>query len=94
MAMVSDDRSRIIDLGETSWEQIDPKRLPKLVPYPRPRRDFLPAVMSHVYLVHTVDRNSDLYVLFRVEAITQQGTCDITWKRIKEPRAAIDGKKQ
>ena len=87
VAMVSDDRSRMIDLGATTWEELDMDKLEKRPPYPRPRREFVPAVTGHIYLVHTVDRNTDLYALFRVEKITQKGTCDITWKRIKPPGA-------
>lgn len=83
VTMVADDRSRIVDLGEIDWGQLDTKRLAKLPPHPQPRREFVPSAVGHVYLVHTVDRNSDLYALFRVEAVDQQqGTCDITWRLV------------
>lgn len=87
VTMVSDDRSRIIDLGKMDWEQLDTTQLQKLPPHPMPRRDFVPSTEGHIYMVHTVDRNSDLYALFRVEAIQrQQGTCDITWRRLDPPQ--------
>lgn len=85
VTMVSDDRSRIVDLGEMSLEQLDVNQLRKLPPHPRPQREFLPAVVGHVYLVHTVDRNTDLYALFRVDQLHQNNTCDISWKRIETP---------
>ena len=87
VTMVSDDRSRIVDLGKTEWKQLDTTRLAELPPHPRPRREFVPTVLGHIYLVHTVDRNSDLYALFRVEAVHEQkGTCDITWRLVDAPQ--------
>ncbi len=87
VTMVSDDRSRIVDLGKIDWGQLDTTRLAKLPPNPQPRREFVPSSEGHIYLVHTVDRNSDLYALFRVEAIQrQQGTCDITWRLVDAPQ--------
>ena len=46
-----------------------------------------------MYLVHTVDRNSDLYTLFRVER-QAQGTCDITWKVIDSQDQPVRSPKQ
>ena len=86
VTMVSDDRSRIIDLGKMDWEQLDTTRLARLPPHPQPRREFVPTAEGHLYMVHTVDRNSDLYALFRVEAVDQrQGKCDITWRVVDAP---------
>lgn len=87
VAIVSDDRSRIVDLGQVQFEQPNLERLPALPAYPQPRRDFVPAVVGHVYLVHTADRNSDLYALFRVDSVNQNNSCDISWKRIPVPAA-------
>jgi len=87
VAMVSDDRSRIVDLGQIDWGQLDTTRLAKLPAHPQPRREFVPTAPGHVYMVHTVDRNSDLYALFRVERVDpQQGTCDITWRLVDAPQ--------
>ncbi|MDA1056141.1 MAG: hypothetical protein O3C40_37660 [Planctomycetota bacterium] len=87
VTMVSDDRSRIVDLGKMDWEQLDTARLAKLPPHPQPRREFVPTALGHIYVVHTVDRNTDLYALFRVEAVQQQqGTCDITWRLVDAPQ--------
>jgi len=87
VTMVSDDRSRIVDLGKLDWGQLEATRLERLPPHPQPRREFVPTVSGHIYLVHTVDRNSDLYALFRVEAVARQpGTCDITWRLVDAPQ--------
>lgn len=87
VTMVSDDRSRIVDLGKMDWGQLDTTRLAKLPPHRRPQREFVPTALGHIYLVHTVDRNTDLYALFRVEAIDQQSSnCDITWRLVDAPQ--------
>lgn len=87
VTMVADDRSRIVDLGKMDWEQLDTTRLAKLPPHPQPRREFIPTALGHVYMVHTVDRNTDLYALFRVEAVDPPtGTCDITWRLVDAPK--------
>ena len=83
VAMVADDLSHMIDLGKREWQQIDLERLPKLPPHRRSKREMIRAIPGHIYLVHTVDWNSDLYALFRVERVSQDGVCDITWKRFK-----------
>jgi hypothetical protein len=88
VTMVSDDRSRIVDLGEASFETLDLGGLPKLPANPRPQRKFVPAMVGHVYVVHTVDRNTDLYALFRVDQINPDQSCDISWKRIQAPGSA------
>lgn len=88
VTMVSDDRSRIADLGEATLEQLDLAQLEKLPATARPQREFVPAIVGHVYVVHTVDRNTDLYAVFRVDEITQNRSCNISWKRIDAPGAA------
>ena len=80
VVMVADDRSVMEDLGASTWEQVAQRQLPQLQPLPAPRRLKTPAKAGHMYLVHTVDRDSNLYALFRVEKMAG-GACDITWKR-------------
>ncbi|MBP87702.1 MAG: hypothetical protein CMJ64_13425 [Planctomycetaceae bacterium] len=91
VTMVSDDRSRMVDLGDTSFEQLDLSLLPKLPAHPHPSRDFVPAMVGHVYLVHTADRNTDLYALFRVDQLNPDRSCDISWKRSKAPGIPAPG---
>ncbi len=87
VTMVSDDRSRIVDLGQINWDGFAKKGLPKLVPNPQPRREFVQTIPGHIYVVHTVDRNSDHYAVFRVDAVDQaKGTCEIEWRLANAPK--------
>jgi hypothetical protein len=89
VTMVTDDRSRLIDLGEHSWKSFRLASLPELPPYPEPSDDpHLPAKAGHIYMVHTKDRESDLYALFRVEALVPGDHCTITWRLISPDRGA------
>ena len=74
------DGSRIVDLGQLTWDQVRLVDLPEL---PARAKDAgAPAIAGHIYLVHTIDANSDLYSLFRVER-QAEASCDITWKVIR-----------
>ena len=65
VTMVTDDRSRIKDLGELSWD--DTFTVPSLDAYPKPTREpSVNVVAGHMYLVHSRNRDSDHYSLFRV----------------------------
>ena len=79
---VGNRQSRIVDLGQLEWLQVRLADLPRLPASAGTPRDRPPAVTGHMYLVHTMDRDSDCYALFRVER-QAQGICDITWKAIK-----------
>jgi len=46
--MVSDDRSRIVDLGQLDFEQIDLRQLQKLPASLQPRRDIVPAAVATI----------------------------------------------
>ncbi len=83
--MVTDDRSRILDLGAMVWADL--KEVPALTPLPSldTRRPNLPAQVGHLYVVHTKDRDSDFYTVFRVEALVPGTRCDLTWKRVPAP---------
>jgi hypothetical protein len=82
VTMVSDDRSRIVDLGSKKMDEIAVADLEELPANPFPRREFVRAIEGHVYLVHTVDRNTDLYALFRVNKLNADDSCEISWKRV------------
>jgi len=38
-----------------------------------------------MYVVHTKDRETDMYALFRVEALEPGKSVTISWKRIQSP---------
>ena len=85
VSLVTDDRSRIKDLGEFGWnEQFI---VPSLPAYDEPTREpSVKAIEGHLYLVHSRDTNSDLYALFRVEKLEPGESVDITWKTIPPPQ--------
>jgi hypothetical protein len=84
VTMVTDDRSRIKDLGAMRWSDI--RKIPELPAHPVPTREpVVPAVVGHMYLVHTRDSNSDFYALFRVEELVHGDSCTITWKIVPNP---------
>ena len=85
MSMVVDDCSRIKDLGEHSWfEKLD---LPDLPAYKMPTREpSVKAVLNHLYLVHTKDRDEDHYALFRVEELETGKSVTISWKLLIAPQ--------
>ena len=43
------------------------------------------AVVGHMYLVHTKDRERDFYSMFRVESVKPGDECTITWKLVPSP---------
>src|SRR4030095_2000365 len=70
VTMITDDRSRIKDIGELSW--YDTFTGPSLDAYPEPTREpSVKVVVGHMYLVHSKDRDSDHYALCRVENLEQ-----------------------
>jgi len=84
VTMVTDDRSRIKDLGAMRWSEI--RRISELPAHPVPTREpVVPAVVGHMYLVHTRDSDSDFYALFRVEELVHGDRCTITWKLVPNP---------
>ena len=84
VTMVTDDRSRIIDLGAKQWHELDFRSLPVLPAHPEPTREpEVPTVLGHIYMVHTVDSESDSYGLFRVEGVDHGDWVDISWMRIE-----------
>ena len=81
---VGDDRSRIQDLGPLNWT--DTFQVPVLTPHPAPAIEpEALAVVGHMYVVHTKDRDTDLYTLFRVEALDPLKSVTISWKSVPSP---------
>lgn len=84
VSMVTDDCSRIKDLGAFNWS--DAFQVPALPAYLEPTREpSVKAVVGHLYVVHTKDRDSDHYALFRVEALEPGTSVTISWKLVRSP---------
>ena len=84
VTMVTDDRSRIKDLGSYHWEQTF--RVPRLAAFEEPdTEDSVKAIEGHMYLVHSRDRDDNHYALFRVEKLTPGESVEISWKLIPQP---------
>ena len=86
VTMVVDDCSRIQDLGALNWS--DAFQVPILTAYPVPTRDPpVTAIVGHMYVVHTKDTETDLYALFRVEALDPGKSVTISWKSVQTPES-------
>jgi hypothetical protein len=84
VTMVTDDCSRIRDLGALNWN--DAFQVPVLPAYPVPTTEpDVPAIVGHMYVVHTKDTETDLYFLFRVEALEPLKSVTISWKGVQRP---------
>lgn len=84
VTMVTDDRSRIKDLGERKWS--DASDVPVLEAHPKPAREpSVKAVVGHMYVVHVKDRDNDHYALFRVESLEPGKNVTISWKLVASP---------
>jgi hypothetical protein len=85
VTMVTDDRSRIKDLGKYNWgERFE---IPTLAAYEEPERE--PSVQAregHMYMVHARDTDTNLYALFRVEKLVAGESVEISWKVIPPPK--------
>jgi hypothetical protein len=93
VSMVVDDRSRIKDLGELNWT--DKYELTELPPYPEPTREpSVKAIVGHMYLVHTKDRDNDHYSLFRVESLMPGERVTISWTLVQALPAAATNPNQ
>jgi hypothetical protein len=104
VTLVTDDRSRIRELGELDWSyDIKIPILPACpeedkscaaVTFPSAssgkmltdvNENVAKAIVGHMYLVHTKDRASDFYTLFRVEELKPSESCTISWKIVPSP---------
>jgi hypothetical protein len=84
VTMVTDDCSRIRDLGALNWS--DAFQVPAIPAYPVPTNEpDVAALVGHMYVVHTKDTNTDLYFLFRVEALEPLKSVTISWKSVQRP---------
>ncbi|MEZ5427241.1 MAG: hypothetical protein R2747_13310 [Pyrinomonadaceae bacterium] len=100
VTMVSDDRSRIKDLGEMNWSEIFD--VPILQASVAPHRGIrgpskaqtyeessdgqvTKAAVGHMYVIHSKDGDSDLYTLLRVEKIVPGDEVTISWKAVPSP---------
>ena len=100
VTMVTDDCSRIQDLGKLDWSQI--VDIPYLAASAGPPRGIrMPsktetfedssrgqvtrAAAGHMYLVHSRDSDSDFYTLFRVENLVPNNEVTISWKAVPSP---------
>ena len=84
VTMVTDDCSRIKDLGALNWS--DAFDVPALPAYLEPTREpSVKAIVGHLYVVHIKDRENDHYALFRVESLEPGKSVTISWKLIASP---------
>lgn len=84
VTMVTDDCSRIRDLGALNWS--DAFQVPVIPAYPVPTGEpAVDAIVGHMYVVHTKDTQTDLYFLFRVEALDPLKSVTISWKGVQRP---------
>jgi hypothetical protein len=103
VTMVTDDRSRIKDLGELNWS--DPFDVPYITASLQPNNGIrLPAkaesfeqssngqvtrvVAGHMYVLHSKDSDTDLYTLFRVEKLVPSDEVTISWKVVRRRNPA------
>ena len=95
VTLVTDDRSRIKDLGVLKWSDI--VEIP-LLPASTELEGFnLPSkghegssnvarvVAEHLYVVHSKDSDSDFYTLFRVDNLVPSDQVTISWKVVPSP---------
>ncbi len=83
VSMITDDCSRIVDLGKFEWtDVINPPHLPAhLEPTREPG---VKAIEGHIYYVHSKDRDSDHFSLFRVERLKTGESVTISWKLLSD----------
>lgn len=81
---VVDDRSRIQDMGALDWGDAFQVPIIPANPVPTTEPD-VKAIVGHMYVVHTKDTETDLYALFRVEALEPGKSVTISWKSVQSP---------
>lgn len=97
---VTDDCSRIKDLGELNWSDIFD--VPYLLASVEPQKGIrMPSktetfeessngrvtgvIAGHIYVVHSKDSDSDFYTLFRVDELVPNERVTISWKVVPSP---------
>jgi len=100
VSMISNDRSRIKDLGKLEWRDI--QKVPVLrahdginkgIRFPlngepvevASEGRITKTTKDHMYVAHIKDDDTDLYVLFRVEELASNAWCRISWKVVPSP---------
>jgi len=84
VTMVTDDCSRIKDLGALNW--FDTFDVPPLPAYLKPTREpSVKAIVGNMYVVHSKDNVDNHYALFRVESLEVGKSVTISWKLIASP---------
>ncbi len=89
VGMITEDRSRIVDLGELTWAGL--RAVPVVSALPQgARAGSVPAAQGHMYVVHTRNSSTDLYSVFRVEWLEAGDQCVISWVNVPSPEASSD----
>jgi hypothetical protein len=84
VTMVTDDCSRIKDLGALNWS--DTFDVPALPAHLKPTREpSVKAIVGNIYVVHSKDTDDNHYALFRVESLEPGKSVTISWKLITSP---------
>ena len=84
VTMVTDDCSRIKDLGALNWS--DTFDIPALPAHLKPMREpSVKAIVGNMYVVHSKDTDDNHYALFRVESLEPGKSVTISWKLITSP---------
>jgi hypothetical protein len=100
VTMVTDDCSRIKDLGAMNWSDVS--YVPVVLASAEPHQGVqMPAIgqpieessdgqvtraaLGHLYVVHTKEGKRDLYAMFRVDELIPSDRCTISWKVVPSP---------
>lgn len=91
---------RIKDMGEIEWADLccapllpTPPRVAREIKVPRRGETFeasseqrvTEAVAGHMYALHVKRKDTDFYVMFRVERLERGDQCEISWKIMPSP---------
>ena len=55
-----------------------------------PYQQFVRAKLDHMYLMKVVRDGKKTYVLFRVDALTKQENCNVSWRKVQPPPEDIE----
>lgn len=95
-----EDSTRIKDLGVLQWSQVYfTPFLPAnphpsgAIRWPRPGESLessseervTKVIAGHMYVVHIKNKETDLYVMFRVDELVPSDKCSISWKLVPSP---------
>ena len=84
VGMYQDDRSRVVDVGEMTWDTL--KKVPIVTALPEgARASSIPARQGHMYVVHTLNDSTNLYSIFRVDWLEPGNQCVISWVNVPSP---------